>query len=195
MKILVVVPTHDRTEFLDDALHSLAEQTLKPDQIIVTGNVGPSPSYQDSCTYVNSDECFSNRVNAAIESSDCDAFLLLCDDDTLLPEYIERTVALMEEKSADIVYTEYNNEPVTSLIRKSIWRKVGGICEIGFWDWDFYWSCREAGALSLPIREHLFEYRKHQAQMDAHGRLKADGTWAQWEAAILAKHPNRGNPC
>jgi hypothetical protein len=194
MRVLVVIPTHDRIEFLDEALQSLVDQTRKPDQIVVTGNVGPSPKFEGLCTYVNSEGCLSGRINSAIESSDCEAFILLSDDDTLLPEYIEKTTNKMMETGADIVYTEYNNEPVTSLCKKSIWSKAGGYCEIGFFDWDFWWSCREAGGVSVPIREHLFEYRRHPAQEETHGKQKADGTWAEWEEIILAKHPKRGNP-
>lgn len=188
MKILVILPTHDRTHFLPEAIRSLEKQTRKPDEVVITGNVGP----KGKCPYpyIHSDDDLILRLNSAVEKSDCDAFLILSDDDLLLPRYIEKTVVHMEKMNADIVYTEFNNEPVTSLIRKSMWKRVGGFCEIGFFDWDFYLSCREAGARSLQLQEHLFIYRQHDEQMATHGRLKADGTWAKWEADIRAKHPS-----
>lgn len=191
MNVLVIVPTHDRKDFLDEAMQSVYAQTMKP-RTIVTGNV--APSQPGDYTFVHSDEGLIVKLNTTIAANDCDAFILLSDDDTLLPEYVEKTSAMMETTGADIVYTEFNNEPVTALIRKSIWEKVGGFAEMGFFDWDFYWSCREAGALSIPIREHLFVYRQHEAQMAKHGEWKSDGSWAKWEVAILEKHPKRGQP-
>jgi glycosyltransferase involved in cell wall biosynthesis len=187
MRVLVVIPTHDRIKFLDEALISLEKQTKKADEIVVIGNVGPSSPR--SSIYIPSDASFATRLNSVIERSDCDALIILCDDDTLEPRYIEKTTARMEETNADIVYTEFNNEPVTSLIRKSMWKKVGGFCDIGFFDWDFYLSCREAGAKREHLKEHLFTYRQHEEQMAAHGAAKADGRWAQWEADVRAKHP------
>ena len=97
MKILVIVPTHNRLEFIPEALASLDHQARPADEVVVTGNVGPG---------IISDEPFSVRVNDAIEHSDCDAFFILCDDDLLEPTFIEKTVALMEKTGADIVYTD-----------------------------------------------------------------------------------------
>jgi len=97
MKILAIVPTHDRLEFIPAALASLERQTRPADEVVVTGNVGPG---------IINDKPFSARVNDAIEHSDCDAFFILCDDDLLEPTFIEKTVALMEKTGADIVYTD-----------------------------------------------------------------------------------------
>ena len=41
MKLLVIIPTHDRRAFLNDALDSLADQTLQPNKVVIIGNVGP----------------------------------------------------------------------------------------------------------------------------------------------------------
>jgi Glycosyl transferase family 2 len=192
MRVLVVVPTHDRLEFLDEALASLATQTRQADEIVVVGNVmSPNPH---SVAYIASDESFATRMNSIIEASECDAFILLSDDDLLLPTYIERTAAKMEETNADVVYTEFGMIPVTALIRKSIWAKVGGYCDIGFFDWDLNWSMLEAGAKAVPVREHLFFYRQHPAQVAQHAKWHEDGTWAMWKAAIEAKHPKCGRP-
>ena len=80
--------------------------------------------------------------------TNCDAFIILCDDDVLLPTCIEETVARMEESGADIVYTEFGQEQVTSLCRKDMWSRTCGFRSVGFFDWDFWWSCLEAGAES-----------------------------------------------
>ena len=97
MKILAIVPTHDRLEFLPDALASLKRQTHPADKIIVTGNVGPG---------IITDKPIDFRLNEAVESGDCDAFFILCDDDMLEPTFIEKTASVMEKTGVDIVYTD-----------------------------------------------------------------------------------------
>jgi glycosyltransferase involved in cell wall biosynthesis len=97
MRVLVVIPTHDRTEFYREAIDSVFMQTRQADELVVTGNVGPG---------VLTNASLADRINDAISRSDCDAFVILCDDDQLKPDYIERTAKLMEESGVDIVYTD-----------------------------------------------------------------------------------------
>jgi hypothetical protein len=190
MKILVIIPTHDRTEFIAKAIDSVMKQTRQADELVVVGNV-TSKAHPD-VTFVYSDSTLSVRLNEVIESSCCDAFIMLSDDDWLLPEYIYKTAKVMEGTGADIVYDGYGLIPVTSLVRKSIWKKVGGYCDIGFFDWDFNWSCQEAGAVTIPIRERMFIYNQHPTQVAQHTKWQADGTWDLWKSVILAKHPLKG---
>jgi glycosyl transferase family 2 len=206
LKLLVVVPIHDRKEFITECLDSLRAQTRLADFLYVTGNVAP---YLNGCAqqskFLLNHLPFYKRVNAAIKATDCDAFVILADDDLLAPAYLEKTERKMEQTGADIVYTsiqnfgEINNiahcnEPVTSLCRKSIWAKVGGIADVPYFDWDFWWSCREAGALSVPLREPLFWYRRHPEQTVRHAQDLADGTHQRNSEIILARHPRRGVP-
>ncbi len=117
MKILVVVPIHDRLEFIGEALESLARQTRLPDEVMVTGNVGvigealESLARQihplnESVRWTVTDDSLTVRVNAAIRESRSDAFVLLCDDDKLEPSFLEKTSRMMERYSDDIVYTD-----------------------------------------------------------------------------------------
>ena len=187
MKVLAIVPTHDRLEFLDAALNSLVAQTRPADEVIVIGNVMTPTSYPN-ITYMASDASLATRLNATIDASDCDAYMILSDDDTVLPLFIEKTVGVMKSTGADIVWTEFDTIPVTALFRKSIWKKTGGYCDIGFWDWDFKWSCGTANAYNVHLAEHLFQYNQHPAQVAQHALWRADGTWDAWTAAIYAKH-------
>jgi hypothetical protein len=139
----------EKLEFLDDALASLAAQTRKADEVVVTGNVMSSAHID--VTYLPSSASMADRLNTVIAASDCDAFIMLSDDDTLLPTYIEKTAGMMEQTGADIVFTEWGMITVTALISKAIWKKVGGYCDIGFFDWDFNWSALEAGAVAIFI--------------------------------------------
>ena len=171
MRILVVVPAQPGRPFLSEALESLSRQTRRADEIIVA--IGQTPLHE--------------RLNDAIDASDCDAFIVLCDDDLLEPTYIEKTVARMVETGADVVYTDLrhfgtrdavwiapppdptpdpdpNPLPVTSLCRKSVWAEIGGYTLGPYFDWDFWWSAIDAGATLAKVAEPLFLYRNHLGQ-------------------------------
>ncbi len=186
MSVLVVVPTHDRTEFIDDALSSVGRQVLPPDSVVVTGNCGPVMPPAWISVALNQDT-FAERINRAIAASHCDRFVLLCDDDALHPEFLSKTVAEMERTGADIVYTdlqrfggahhvmgalpwtaeqiELTTVPfITSLCRKSAWQRAGGYADVPFSDWDFWWRCFHSGSTAVHLPEPLFLYREHPGQ-------------------------------
>ncbi len=195
LKVLVVVPTHDRMNFLPDALESVERQTRKADEVTVTGNVGPG---------IITSAPLAVRMNDAIEKSDCHAFILLCDDDALKPEYIEKTVALMVQTGADVVYSDteffgdlslqhygqekskpwtdeidqHNIASLFSLCKKSLWRKIGGWADVPLFDWDFWWRCFHAGAKTAHVPEKLTCYRVHAGQETYHQDIGA----AFWKA-------------
>ena len=79
MRVLVVVPAQLGRPFLSEALESLSRQTRRADEIIVA--IGQTPLHE--------------RLNDAINASDCDAFIVLCDDDLLcgnpVPLYLLRS--------------------------------------------------------------------------------------------------------
>ncbi len=158
IRVLVVIPTagnRDRT--LGEALRSVDGQTRPADEVRVAG--GESP--------------FLARLNGAIAASDCEAFIVLCDDDLLDPSYIEKTARSMEETGADIVYTDRRNftddgreetiaqtyPPVTSLCRKSMWQKVGGYSEFVNFDLVFWLKAKACGAQAVRVEEPLFYYQ------------------------------------
>lgn len=180
MRVLVIIPTHDRLDFYEEAIESVMAQTRAADRLVVTGNVGPG---------IITDAPLAERLNVTIEAAtDCDAFVMLSDDDTLHPEFLARTVAAMEREQVDIVYTDCmifgaqncqgyalgewtkenidrNTVPlVTSLCRKKAWRKVGGFANVPFFDWDYWWRCFYSGATAYWLREPLWNYRKHAGQ-------------------------------
>jgi hypothetical protein len=202
MRVLVVIPTHDRVEFLEEAIASVRAQTRQPDKIVVTGNVG--------CGHVT-DTSLATRLNDAIEQSGCDAFVMLSDDDTLAPEFLTKTVVEMESRSVDIVYTDCrvfgqrhsygaalgewdgriddNTVPlVTSLCSVTAWRRAGGHVDVPYFDWDFWWRCYYTGATAHWLREPLWNYRVHPAQtggtdadrefiLHRHEELKRKNRW------------------
>jgi hypothetical protein len=197
LNILVIVPTKDRLEFLAGAVNSLERQTRRADETVIIGNVGAGPHFQYS------EDTLAGRLNSTISRSRCDAFIILSDDDLLDPTYIERTEQEMERTGADIIYTSIqhfgefnhvtrNNEPVTALCRKTAWKSAGGYAEVPFFDWDFWWSCREAGARSVFLNEPLFLYRRTKEQLARHARDEANGMNKRCSELIESRHPKRG---
>jgi hypothetical protein len=198
MNILVVVPTHDRTTFMDDAVISVLQQTRKADKIVVTGNV--LPDKYPGVEYELSDAPLQERVNKAIEESDCDAYTLLCDDDKLKSTFIERTSHLLETSKADIVYTDYDFfgdrrgleyahiVPVTNLCTRDMWQRAGKYRAGFYFDWDFWWCCADAGLKVAPIHEPLWWYRSHPGQ---DGRQETDQMRLDHIASVMARHTTK----
>jgi hypothetical protein len=187
-RVLVIIPTHDRKEFYHEAIGSVARQTRQADELVVIGNVGPG---------IRTEASLAERLNATIENSDCDAFLILADDDRLDEHYIEETVSVMERESVDVVYTDceifgdrsgrgnalgewnefninLNTVPLcTSLCRKSAWKAAGGYVDAVFYDWDFWWRCFYSGATAFWLKEPLFWWRDHAESATRTEDLKA----------------------
>lgn len=179
MRVLAVIPTHDRTEFYREAIDSVYMQTRQADELVVTGNVGPG---------INTNDSLADRLNHAISRSNCEAFVILCDDDQLKPDFIERTARLMEESGVDIVYTDCsvfgdrdceayalgewnqvnidrNTVPlVTTLCTKAAWQRAGGFEDVPLFDWDFWWKCFHTGATAKWLKAPLFRHRDHGSQ-------------------------------
>lgn len=176
LRVLVVIPSlGERPDMMAEALESVYRQTQLPTEVITA--IGKTS--------------LAGRLNAAIASSDCDAFVLLCDDDKLAPNFIEKCAERMKETGADIVYTdchifgrrncrgaalgEWNEKNInrdtvpliTSLCRKSAWGKAGGYVDTAFYDWDFWWRCFYSGATASWLKEPLWWYREHNGQASA----------------------------
>jgi len=211
VKLLVVVPVHDRTEFVGEALDSIAQQTRPADEVIVTGNIAYSEDYlrpfQHSITWTETEDPLHTRVNKAIEQSRCDAFTVLCDDDKIEPTFLERTSRLIERYADDIVYTdlrrfggashimqalpwteeqiEQTTAPfITSLCTKKRWKIAGGYEDVPFFDWNFWWKCFHTGATAFHLAEPLFLYREHGGQHQFQQNLQANRT-------VLLEHHNK----
>jgi cellulose synthase/poly-beta-1,6-N-acetylglucosamine synthase-like glycosyltransferase len=190
VRVLVIIPTQGkRPEMLSEAVESIKAQTVPVEYAIVCGH-----------------NSIADRLNGALEKSNCDAFVVLSDDDRLAPDFIEKTVAKMEERGVDIVYTDCvifgrrnckahalgewtkqnidrNTVPLcTSLCRKSAWQKAGRFEWVPFYDWDFWWRCFYSGATAFWLKEHLWFYRDHEDQGSAVEDM------AHSRATILERH-------
>lgn len=110
--ISVLIPTFNRPHGLAEALHSLAEQTLVPEEIIVINDAGASvqnviDAYADlPIKYVENSTNQGHLAirNQAIQLASHPWLMSLDDDDYLLPTHIEAIWARRAE--ADFIYTD-----------------------------------------------------------------------------------------
>lgn len=184
MKYSVIIPHENkRPEMLKEALESIASQTRKFDEIIEISK--PKDTWE--------------KINISVGASDCDAFVVLSDDDKLATTFLEETSEMMEKNGLDIVSTFLQNfgddntihgpwdHPfMTTLTRRSIWKKVGGYdSSIGIAaDADFWFRCQKAGAKRENLGKPLFLYRKHKNQWSNDKNAK----WEDSKNKIIQRH-------
>lgn len=181
--ITVCIPTiPPRSGFLNRALSSVLDQTLKPVQTIVTSDVnreGPAA-----------------LRNWMLEQVQTKYVAFLDDDDEMLPKHLELLHACAEINDADLVYPWFtvlqggvdtgadplgrfglpfdparldtaNYIPVTVLARTEMIRSVGGFvnraeppdttCE----DWGCWLRMRDAGATFVHLPERTWYWHWH----------------------------------
>ncbi len=135
--------------------------------------------------------------NTGFAEARSDLVLPLDADDCLAPQFLERTIPVLgANNDADCVFTDfrlfgggsgiwhYSVEPPAAmlrrqwlpgpgtLMRKSLWRRVGGYCEaeelrVGNEDWDFWLGATEVGFRAIAIPEALYWYRRSASSMSA----------------------------
>ncbi len=94
----------------------------------------------------------------------------------------------LPEFSAHSIVHEDNTASVCALMRKRMWKDVGGYNESmreGYEDWDFWVGCIEKGWKGLRVPEPLFEYRVRAASM-IH---EANARRSRLIARIVQNHP------
>lgn len=112
MKVSVVIPAFNRGLLLRDAIASVRQQTLPPDELIVVDD----GSIDDTSEVAVSYDCLlvrqSNRGLAAARNAGArvasgDAVFFLDSDDLLTPRALEKCVRCMTAKSADAVMPNF----------------------------------------------------------------------------------------
>lgn len=166
MKIAVITPSKpNRPRLLEECKASVKAQTKQPDAHYISVDMsGLGPSLVRN-----------SLVKSLAPEYDWLAFL--DDDDLLLPQHLEKLSAVAE--SADVVYSSCQRghatviEPfdreklrygnfiaVTSLVRRSMFEKVGGFpdvkrCE----DWLLWQKIADAGGRFVFVKEQTWVYR------------------------------------
>ena len=199
----VIIPCYDLGEFLEEAVDSVIAQTRAPDELIVVDDGSTDERTLDALedlrrrgivVYRTPNQGAPSARNHGIERARGEYILCLDADDVLMPEYLERTVARMDDSPhVGIVATQLeffgkvtgtwrprayslpamlgkNCLPSASLFRRVCWAEVGGYtpeleaCH----DWDLWLSIVERGWTWDVVEAVLYRYRRRDGSISDH---------------------------
>ncbi|MBV6446377.1 MAG: hypothetical protein IFNCLDLE_02675 [Ignavibacteriaceae bacterium] len=173
VKLSVCITCFNKEEYIDEAVKSITDQTVKPIEIILVHDGCQNPAHHPLCKTLilpkNTGVANARREAAKMASG---ALLLFLDgDDKLSPNFIEETVRLMEK--ADVAYPDmlwwyqgmgdnkyvyspdkllakdmYNTckIPVSCVMKRRVFDGLGGFRQLELYeDWDFWLRAMEAG--------------------------------------------------
>lgn len=212
--VSVIIPCYNQAEYLPDAVESVVNQTYKNRECLIVNDGSPDNTSdvarQLIAKYGNENIRLLEKPNGGladarnygIENSKGEYWIPLDADDKIAPDFIEKTLQIMEQYSdvgfvyshiqhfgerqdlyylpdfdADTMVYNDNTGCVCSLVRKSVWKQVGGYnCEMkeGYEDWDFWVGAIEKGWKGYRIPEGLFYYRKREHTMLGDANKKRD---------------------
>lgn len=116
-KVSVSIPTYNRVHLLPFAIDSVLKQTFQDFEILVCddgsqdGTVELMASYQDPrIRYIRHPQNIgkSNNMRSGFEAAQGEYFIKFDDDDRLTPEFLEKTVGVLEQDpTVDFVGTDH----------------------------------------------------------------------------------------
>ena len=192
-EVSVVVPCYNGGHFLDRMLGSLANQTFRSFEIVVVDDGSTDPDTQARLARLGGQVrvvCQSNKGlpaarNTGFREARAPLILPLDCDDALEPEFLQKAVDILQQKSHNTVFAFthmrvtgllsgvmprhfnffdqlfLNQLPYCMLMPKTIWDSVGGYDETmrdGYEDWEFNIRLAAAGFEGVEIPEPLFVY-------------------------------------
>ena len=203
--VSVVIPCYRQAEYLRDAVDSIIAQTYPKWEIIIVNDGSPDDTSAVAQAIIlarpghtirlveKKNGGLSDARNAGIRLAKGDYILPLDADDKIDPQFLAKTVALLEQHpDVGIAYTDWvyfgahsaardaidydfarlcskeNLFTCTSLYRKAAWEAAGGYnpnMTCGVEDWDFWIGCGEHGFQGRRIPEPLFFYRAKDRSM------------------------------
>lgn len=200
--VSVVIPCYNMGNTLIETIESVHKQTFQNYEIIVVDDGSTDRNTKEviesldknNLKLIRTDNCgLPSARNTAIRASTGRYICPLDADDMLHPEYLEKTVNVLEADQEEIfgfVTTDYrffegqdrkgvpkdydpillaveNCIPVTSLFRKKCWEMIGGYEETlsGYQDWNLWIQIVAKGFQWKVIREELFFYRDRSGSM------------------------------
>lgn len=160
MKISVIIPTYNRANHLQQALHSVIRQTAQPDEIIIVDDgsndntktiVNDFPS-NVKYLYQNNNGVSSAR-NSGIKQATGDFIAFLDSDDQWLPEKLEKQIAALH-KNPDIYICHTEEIWIRNGIRVNQMKKHA---KKGGWIFDHCLPLCVISPSSVIINRSVFE--------------------------------------
>jgi glycosyltransferase involved in cell wall biosynthesis len=171
--VSVIVPHHNRPDFLRDALLSIRDQTAKPAEVIVVDD-DSKPEYRDrlrefaglaSILHTPANIGLSAARNFGAQHAKGEWLAFLDDDDVFLPDKIERQLQYLkghpecEALGGALHYTASMAQAL--MIRRDVFLKLGGFETRlrALEDYDFGIRVVASGCVMHFLAEPLFLYR------------------------------------
>jgi len=205
VKISVIIPCFNDGAYLSEAVDSVLRYQGKDVEIIIVNDGStdhPTLAILENLkneglqviSHANKGLAYSR--NRGIKAAAGQYILPLDADNRILPDYISKSVALLDSGSADIVYAKPlfigedlperkfqtkgfdgfnllsgNFIDACAVFRREVWEKTGGFDQgmpfAGSEDWEFWLSSFLSGYKFVFIDEQLFEYRIRSSSMIA----------------------------
>ncbi|MBU1616049.1 glycosyltransferase [bacterium] len=222
--VSVIIPCYNQALFLSEAVESIVKQTYKDWEIIIVNDGSPDNTSKVARELI--EKCPDKKIillekenggvadarNVGIRNSKGKYILPFDADDVILPDMLQKTVALLEANPniaiayTDVMYFgikdevgyagEYdfeclryqNHLSYCSLYRREAWEFTCGYntnMALGYEDWDFWITCGEKGFYGKRIPEPLFKYRVKENSRDTKAVKHNDKLRAQ----IIFNHP------
>lgn len=221
--VSVVIPCFMQAEFLTEAIASVERQTRTDWEAIVVDDGSPDATAEVAEAAIarvgprirlvrQANLGVAAARNAGIRGATGRYIVPLDADDRLRPEFLDRTIGLLErDPTVGVAYTDYelfgarsgvvlvpefdldglcrgNRILNTAAYRREAWDAVGGYnpnLTLAFDDWDFWLGCVEHGFVPHRVPGVLFEYRIRSG-------TRNDRTSAERQAmaaVVMANHP------
>ena len=194
MKAAIIIPVYNMRDTVAATIKSAAAQTYPDFEVVVVDDGSTDNSYEiamaECCRpSLHALHLFRLKMNVGIQRAtnlgvrlygdDTSAIVILGADDTLHPDFLTRTMSVLEDPRIAVVSTDMqyfgadnricptrhvspteNNIPATSLIRKSVWDKMGGYDpSMMYEDWDLWLRIAADNWKFAIVKEPLFNYR------------------------------------
>ncbi len=223
-RVTVIVPVRDAGRDLARALRSVEAQTVSGYEVVVADDGSCDPATltaiaaaarRPEVRVVRHDTPRGPAAarNLAVAHARAPLLLPLDADDWLAPEFLRRTLAVLEAAPAvDVVHTwvglagshrgVWRTGPlalpallarctvhVTALLRRSVWDRVGGWDERfrdGAEDWDFWIGAAASGTQAVVVPEILCHYWRGSQSRER--RARAPGTSRRLVRQLVTKH-------
>jgi glycosyltransferase involved in cell wall biosynthesis len=217
--VTVVIPCFNHGRYLAAAIESALGQRLSPIEIIVIDDGSTDATAEVAARY-GARVSYQSQTNAGLPAArnagsriaGGDYVVFLDADDVLPDDYLEKTVAAMDNaadpqlafaytnimlfgsQTATVRFPEFstlglltdNYVHATALIRTSLVRQFpyDERLRTGFEDWDFYLTLCEHGYTGVLVGDAILMYRKHESGNSMYDSLgRARRESVRWRVA------------
>jgi hypothetical protein len=205
-RVSVVIPLFNYAHYVQEALESVRQQAVRDIDVIVVDDRSTDDSVAVARTWLEDHAGDFNMVallqnrrnsnlartrNTAISFCDTELFFPLDPDNLLLPDCIEKCLALLDETGAAFAYptilwfgektgmadvSDYdpalfqsgNYIDAMAMVRKACWFAVGGYTRLaipGWEDYEFWCKLARKGFFGARVPDVTAKYRVHATSM------------------------------